>query len=322
MSRQITYRYNPETDSYERIYRSLGGRIVSLAIYLLFGIVLGALLFFFVFFVFDSPTEENLRRENAQLRLQYNTMNRRLDASLKIMEAIRQRDDNYYRVLMQMDPLTDTQRFAGLDNENRYQQLQRLPDAAMLVELSKGLDMLDRQLYVQSRSFDELRNAAMHRQDRLRHTPAVLPVSVKNYKVASGYGYRIDPIYGTKDFHAGIDLTGKTGEPVSATADGVVAEAGWKGGMGYCVEIDHGYNYRTVYAHMNSVAVSRGQRVQRGNRIGEIGSTGKSIAPHLHYEVLYKDEPQNPVNYWFLDMTPEEYDAMIRQAGNAGNVMD
>lgn len=322
MSRQIKYRYNPDTDSYERIYPSLGARMLSLGGYLLVGVLLGALLFFIVFFVFDSPTEENLRRENVELRAQFNTMNRRLDASLRVMEAIRQRDDNYYRVLMQMDPLSDSERFAGLDNETRYRQLQRLPDAAMITELARGLDMLERQLYVQSKSFDDLRKAALHRQDRLRRIPAILPVNLKSYKIASGYGYRNDPLYGTNDFHGGVDFAGKTGDIVSATADGTVAKAGWEGGLGYCVEIDHGYNYRTLYAHLNKVNVSNGQKVKRGERIGELGSTGKSVAPHLHYEVLFKNEPQNPVNYWFMDMTPQEYDAMIRQVSNAGNVMD
>lgn len=322
MGRQITYRYNPETDSYERIYPTLGRRLVSLGLYLLVGVAIGAVLFILSFFVLAPPSEANLRKENSQLRSQYNTLQRRLDASLKVMDGIRQRDDNYYRVLMQMEPLSVTERYSGIDNEERYRALENLPDASLITELTHGLDLLDREMYVQSRSFDELKNAALSQRDKLRHTPAVMPVSVKDYNLSSGFGYRTDPIYGTTEFHAGVDFSGNEGEPIAATADGVVAEAGWQGGMGYCVEIDHGYNYRTVYAHLRRAVVVKGQRISRGTKIGEMGSTGKSTSLHLHYEVRFKGEAQNPVNYYFMDITPEQYDAMIRRADNAGNVMD
>lgn len=238
------------------------------------------------------------------------------------MDGIRQRDDNYYRILMQMDPLSDAQRYGGIDNEERYRHLQSLPDAALLTEMTRSLDMLDRQIYAQSRSFDELKNAAMQKQDQLRHTPAILPVNVKNYNLASGYGYRTDPVYDTRHFHSGVDIAGSEGTTIIATADGTIADAKWQGGMGYSVEIDHGYNYQTLYAHLRSMAVKKGQKVKRGQKIGEMGSTGKSTAPHLHYEVLFKGSPQNPVNYYYMDMTPDDYDAMMRQAANAGNVMD
>lgn len=322
MSKQITYLYNPETDSYERYYPSLGRRMISLGIYLLLSTALAVVIFFAAFFIFDSPTQENLRKENAWLRSQYNTLRRRLDASLKVMEGIRERDDNYYRVLLHMDPLSDSERYAGLDNEERYRQLHGMPYASMLTELARGLDLLDRELYVQSRSFDQLKDAAIHHHDQLRHTPAVMPVNVKNHNIASGYGYRTDPIYATVDFHNGVDFAGKEGDPVTATADGTVAEARWRGGMGYCVEIDHGYNYRTLYAHLRKMSVTKGQSVSRGQKVGEMGTTGKSTAPHLHYEVIFKGKAQNPVNYYFMDMTPDEYDAMMRRAENAGNVMD
>lgn len=322
MSKPITYRYNPDTDSYERIYPTLGQKIISLCLYLLIGVLLGATIFFFVFFVFDSPTEENLRKENALLKENFSIMQRRLEASLKVMDGIRQRDDNYYRVLMQMNPITDSQRFAGLDNEQRYRQLQNLPDGALLMEITKGLDLLERELYVQSRSFDEIKNAALHRRNQLQHTPSVMPVNIRSYKIASGYGYRIDPLYSTTDFHSGVDFAGKEGERIGATADGTVSRASWQSGLGYSVEIDHGYHYKTLYAHLSQISVRQGQKVKRGQKIGEMGSSGKSISTHLHYEVRFKGEPQNPVNYWFMDMSAKEYDEMSRRTANAGNVMD
>lgn len=322
MAKEITYRYNADTDSYERIYHSLGRRIASLGGYLLIGILLGAAFFVAVFFLFDSPTQENLRSENAKLRNQLRILNKRLDGSLKVMEGIRDRDDNYYRVLLQMDPLSDSQRLSGFDSGDRYRNLRSLSDGDLLVELHRGLDLLDRELYSQSQSFDDLKDAAMHRRDQLRHTPAVLPVDIRKYSLASGYGHRTDPLYGTVDFHSGVDLAGKVGDPVVATADGTVAEAGWITGRGYTVVIDHGYNYRTMYAHLSRVETTVGARVRRGQKIGAMGSTGKSTSPHLHYEVIFKGEPQNPVNYYYMDMTPEEYDEMLRRASNAGNVLD
>lgn len=322
MGRPITYRYNPETDSYERIYPTLWHRLASISLYLIVGSVIGAVLFILTFFVLAPPSEANLRKENAQLRSQYNTLQRRLDASLKVMDGIRQRDDNYYRVLMQMEPVSVTERYSGIDNEERYRALQHLPDAALITELTRGLDLLDRELYVQSRSFDELKDNAIAQRDKLRHTPAIMPVNVKDYNLSSGFGYRTDPIYGTSEFHSGVDFSGNEGEPIAATADGTVAQAGWRGRMGYCVEIDHGYNYYTIYAHLRHASVVKGQRIARGAKIGEMGSTGKSTSPHLHYEVRFKGEAQNPVNYYFLDITPEQYDAMMRRADNAGNVMD
>lgn len=145
---------------------------------------------------------------------------------------------------------------------------------------------------------------------------------MKNYTMSSGYGYRRDPVYGTTKFHSGLDFAAVTGTPVYATGDGVVEYAERRSGYGNCIDISHGYNYTTRYAHLSEILVSSGQEVKRGDLIGKVGSTGKSTGPHLHYEVRFKDEPQNPVNYYFMDLTPEQYAEMIREAENAGHVMD
>lgn len=322
MAKNIVYRYNPDTDNYERFYPSLRQKIRAIVIYLTVGLVIGGALFVTVFYVFDSPTEHNLRRENARLKSQYNLLRGRLDNSIKVMDNIRERDDNFYRVMMQMEPLSTSRMYAGLANENRYRHLQNLPEAGLITELTGSLDMLDRQLVAQSKSFDELKNAALSQQDRLAHTPSVLPLNIKDYTVASGYGPRKDPVYGTTAFHEGLDFAAETGTGIFATASGRVVHAGWRGGYGNCVEIDHGYNYTTRYGHMNSIAVKEGEYVNRGEKLGEVGSTGKSTGPHLHYEVRFKGEPQNPVNYYYMDITPAQYEEMIRRADNAGHVMD
>lgn len=286
------------------------------------GVVIGVALFLIVFYFFDSPTEENLRIENSQLRTQLGILNRRLDNSLKIMEHIQDRDDNFYRVMMQMDPMSRSQRLAGLDNENRYKELRRLNDADLVTKLTQSMDLFERQLFSQVQSFDQLRLTLGQQKDKLAHIPSVLPINVKDYTMSSGYGYRRDPIYGSTKFHEGLDFAASTGTPVFATADGTVEIARRQAGYGNCIDLNHGFNYLSRYAHLSQILVKEGENVKRGQLIGRVGSTGKSTGPHLHYEVRFKDEPQNPVNYYFMDLTPEEYADMIQLAENAGHVMD
>lgn len=322
MKRNVTYRYNPDTDNFERIYPSLKARILKILAFIGCAAGTGAALFFLIFYVYGSPGEESLRKENAMLKSQYNVLNRRLDNSLSVMTDIQNRDDNFYRVMMQMDPMSHSQRFAGLDNEKRYKNLQKLPDNGLVQLLTQRLDLFDRLIYAQSTSFDQLRAEAGKQKEKIAHIPSIIPINIKDYTMSSGYGYRRDPVYGSTKFHAGLDFAAKNGTPVFATGDGVVTEAERKSGYGNCIDISHGYNYTTRYAHLSEILVSAGQNVKRGDLIGKVGSTGKSTGPHLHYEVRFKDEPQNPVNYYFMDLTPEQYAEMIREAENAGHVMD
>lgn len=322
MKRNVTYRYNPDTDNYERIYPSWKSRAIRVAFFMGCSFLAGFVLLLLKIWIFGTPTEDTLRQENSMLKSQYNILNRRLDNSLKIMEDIRNRDDNFYRVMMQMEPMSRSQRFAGLDNEKRYKDLQKLPDGGLVKLLTQRLDLFDRQLYAQSISFDQLRSEAGKQKDKLAHIPSVIPIDIKDYTMSSGYGYRRDPVYGSTKFHAGLDFAAKSGTPVYATGDGVVEVAERRSGYGNCIDITHGYNYLTRYAHLSEILVAPGQSVKRGDLIGKVGSTGKSTGPHLHYEVRFKDEPQNPVNYYFMDLTPEQYAEMVREAENAGHVMD
>lgn len=322
MSKNIYYKYNPETDNFERVYPSLRMRLASWGRLWSMAVVLAAVLFFVVFYCFDSPTEENLRAENAELKAQYGILNRRLDNTLKVMDRIKDRDDNFYRVMMQMDPMSPLQRHSGLDNEARYRELQQLSDAGLVTYLTQRMDLLERQLFAQVQSFDQLRDAVGKQKDKLSHIPSVLPIKVEDYTMSSGYGYRRDPIYGSSKFHEGLDFSASIGTPVYATADGEITVAKREAGYGNCIDIDHGYNYLTRYAHLSEILVKEGSQVKRGQMIGKVGSTGKSTGPHLHYEVRFKGEAQNPVNYYFMDLTPEEYNEMIRFAENAGHVMD
>ena len=323
MSKKVFYRYNNETDNYERVYPSWKTRLWVIARHLIVGIGIGALLFITVYYWIDFPREKMLKQQNEQLQTEFNILSKRLDRSLAVMKDIAERANNLYRVMMQAARITDVQRHAGLERENTYEQLKSLPAAELINTVSNKMKMLDRQIYVQIKSFDTLKVIASQQQDRLMHIPSIHPVSSLSLRqMASGFGYRVDPVYGTGKMHEGMDFACDRGTPVYATGDAVVAEAKWHSGYGNLIVLNHGYNYTTRYAHLNEMKVSAGQQVKRGDLIGTVGNTGKSTGPHLHYEVRYKGAPVNPVNYYFNDLTPEQYIEMIKQAENAGHVMD
>lgn len=320
--KQVLYRYNPDTDNFERHYPTLKTRLTSLGRYLAVGGVVGIGLYVLLFYAFDAPTERNLKEENRKLKSQYAILEKRLDNSIKVMDDIRNRDDNFYRVMMQMDPLSSKERYSGLENDTKYNNLGKLDDAELISRMNRSMDLLEHQIYSQSLSFDQLKEAAGIQKDKIASIPSVLPINIKDYTMSSGYGYRRDPIYGTAKFHEGLDFAAATGTPVFATADGVVDVAERKHAYGNCIDLDHGYNYLTRYAHLSQILVKPGQKVKRGELIGKVGSTGKSTGSHLHYEVRFKGEPQNPVNYYFMDLSPQEYVDMLQLAENSGHVMD
>ncbi len=321
--RKVYYIYNPKTRTYDRIYPTMRQRVLSILRRLFVGMGLGAACFIILILIFGSPSEKELRIENSRLLAQYNVLSRQLDEALDVMQSIQQRDDNLYRVVLQADPVSDAVRQAGYGGTNRYEELEDMANADLVIHTTSKLDMLNRQLYIQSQSFDEVVELCKNHDEMLQCIPAIQPVSNKDLKkTASGYGMRIDPIYKTPKFHAGMDFSANTGTPVYATGDGVVTKAGWESAYGNIIKIDHGYGYATWYAHLSAYKVRRGQKVKRGEIIGAVGNTGKSTGPHLHYEVHLKGKVQNPVNYYFMDLSAEDYDRMIDIANNHGKVFD
>lgn len=239
------------------------------------------------------------------------------------MKGLQQRDDNLYRVMMQADPVADALRTPSYNKTNRYEDLMELPSAKLVVNTTQKMDLLERQLYIQSKSFDEVLALCKKHDEMLECIPAIQPVSNKDLKqTASGYGTRIDPIYKTVKFHSGMDFSANVGTPVYATGNGVVRKAGWEGLYGNCIQIDHGFGYVTRYAHLSKIDVRVGQKVVRGETIGKVGTTGKSTGPHLHYEVMVKGQIVNPVNYYFMDLNADDYDRMVEIAANHGKVFD
>jgi murein DD-endopeptidase MepM/ murein hydrolase activator NlpD len=321
--RKVYYRFNPQTLYYERVFPSWKQRVWTVFRHLIIGIIIGAGIFGVAFYAFDSPQELQLKKDNKLLLTQYEIISRRLSEAQMIIEDMQQRDDNLYRAIFQADPIPSSIRRPGFGGTNRYEKLMHMPNSDLVIETTKKVDMLSKQLYVQSNSFDEIADLIRTQEERLKCIPAIQPVANKDLKhIASGYGMRIDPIYKTVRFHAGMDFTAKVGTDIYATGDGTVTMAKWYSGYGNCVIINHGYGYETLYGHCEKILVREGQKVKRGEVIALVGSTGKSTGPHLHYEVKVKGQNDNPNKYYYMDLTPEEYAEMLQIAENHGQVMD
>ena len=321
--RNVYYKFDPVTEEYERVHITFRERVIIVLRHLLSGAIIGAGLFLLLIYFIELPGYKILRNENNRLISQYKVLSKRLDEITPIVNDMQERDNNLYRVIFQAEPIPLSIRQAGYGGTNRYEELMSLNDAELVVSTSQKIDMLSKQLYIQSKSFDEMVALLGRNEDRLQCIPSIQPVSNKDLKrTASGYGMRIDPVYKTPRFHAGMDFAAAIGTDIYATGNGKVSFAGWRQGYGNCVIINHGYDYETLYAHMHEIHVTEGRSVTKGDVIGLVGNTGKSTGPHLHYEVRYKGNPENPQNYYYKDLTPEEYDQMIHISANAGHMFD
>ncbi len=319
MAKKTKYYFNRETLSFEKIEITFVRVLKHIGIYTLIGITIGIVAFFVISRLFASPMEKSLKKENEELRNRYKFLEKQLDEMNNVIGDLRLRDNNLYRVIFQADPLEQNTDSSLL----YYEKLSEMNNAKLMNYLSLRTNDLAKSIYRQSKSYDEILLLAKQNENRLQNLPAIQPVMNRDLsRLASGYGYRIDPIYHVRRFHAGMDFAAPTGTDIFATGNGKVLSAGWEQGFGLCVKIDHGYNYMTLYAHMSKIMVRQGQNVKRGEVIGLVGNTGKSTAPHLHYEVHLRGKPQDPRNYYYLDLTPEQYDEMIRLSESSGNVLD
>ena len=319
------YRFNPETLSYDKINETFKKKIGSLLIKFFQSLSLALIIFFIVFSFVDSPKEKSLKREKEELLAQYKILDNQINRLDEVLKNLENRDDNLYRVIFESDPIASSIRRAGSGGSNRYENLQNMDNAELIINTSKKLDELSKAMYIQSRSYDEIENLAKNKMDMLASIPAILPVSLSNKSVrfSSSFGYRIHPIYKTVKLHSGMDFSGPIGTPIHATGNGKVISASIKRGYGKCIEINHGFNYKTLYAHLDKYVVKPGQKIKRGDIIGYMGNTGQSTGPHLHYEVKKNDRPVNPINYYFNDLSAEEYDNLVMEANNNnGQTMD
>lgn len=316
--------FNPATLSYERARRPLRKTLGRIFLWLSTSMFFAAVVVFAAYNFVDSPKEKMLKRELAQMKFQYEVLNDKLDHVASVMEDIQDRDDNIYRVIFEAEPIPGSMRKAGFGGADRYAKLEGYKNSDILIETTKKLDVITSQLVVQSKSFDEVFEMAKNKAAFLSSMPAIQPVSNKDLKRLSSYfGYRMDPFYKVMKFHEGVDFSAPVGTEIYATGDGeVIKVVKSKRSYGNSVTIDHGFGYETFYAHCEKVLVKKGQKIKRGQVIATVGNTGKSTAPHLHYEVKKNNKSIDPINFFFNDLTPEEYELILERSEQPSQTMD
>ena len=321
---KIKYRFDTRSLTYEKVSISWKNIALKVLSYLAIGTVFTAITVFIAFTYFDSPKEKMQKREIEWMTYQYDILNKKLGQVQTVLGDIQKRDDNIYRMIFEADPIADEIRKAGFGGVDRYKELEGYENSKLISESTQKLDQISKQLYVQSKSFDDVVKMAKNKEQMLASIPAIQPISNKDLThIPSGFGWRTDPIYKTAEFHPGLDFTANTGTKIYATGDGVVAEANANAqGYGNHVIINHGFGYQTLYGHMSRMAVYPGQKVKRGELIGYVGSTGRSTGPHVHYEVIKNGDKVNPINYFFNDLSPAEYQHMIELSARASQSFD
>lgn len=307
---KVKYYYDSDTLSYRKIEPN-NKNIYKKILLSLLGVVLIA---FFGFIGFSqlimSPNERAQKRELENLKLNYELLSKRLDESSRVLDQLQQRDNNIYRAYFEANTIPDEKRKAGFGGANRYRYLDGYDNSLIIKDVTKKMDVLSKQIAVQSKSLDEIVSLAKEKETMLASIPAIMPISKELSYVSSGYKFRMHPILKIRKMHKGMDFTAPTGTPIYATGDGKVALAQRSATFGKVVYIDHGFGYRTIYAHMSKIATRRGKKVKRGDLIGYVGNTGRSVAAHLHYEVHKNGRAVNPINFYYGDLTPEEFLAM------------
>jgi murein DD-endopeptidase MepM/ murein hydrolase activator NlpD len=318
------YKFNPDSLSFDRI--RLGIRTLlfrSLAYFI--GSVFIALIYWTIFAAFfDSPKEKALKREVQQMTIQYELIHREMADVENVLVDLQKTDDNLYRTIFEAEPIPSTLRDGGIGGVNRYEALEGYNNSNLVIETANRLDKIRKKIYVQSKSFDDLIRLAKNKEEMLKCLPAIIPISNKDLtRTASGYGWRIHPIYRISKFHYGMDFTAPLGTDIYATANGtVVGVLTAQRGLGKHIIIDHGFGYSTIYAHLSNFNVRVGQKVQRGDIIGFVGSSGTSVANHLHYEIKLNGVNVDPVNYYFEDLSAADYEKMVEIASKTGQSFD
>ena len=303
---------------------SLGMRALRTLLYLSPSIIVGLVVAFLFAKQLDSPKEKLLKKEISIYQEELQRLNKDMELVNRVLDDIEKRDEDLYRLALYADKFPEELRLMGIGGSDRYEYLNGYTNSELLKSTSENMDELERRLNGQSLSFKELLELAKNKEKMLASIPAIQPVNNKDLKrMASGFGYRIDPIYKTRRMHTGMDFTANVGTDVYATGDGVVEAievSGW--GYGKSIVINHGYGYKTRYAHLSAFKVKQGQRVTRGELIGLVGNTGKSTGAHLHYEVEKGGAKVNPIHYYHSDLTPEQYEQLIQMSENSFKAFD
>lgn len=321
---KVKYYYDSETLSYRKIERKKRRTFKYISLFVLASALFGFLFVFIASQYIESPREKALKRELANMELQFELLNKKMNEAESVLENIAQRDNTLYRMYFETNPIPEEQRKAGFGGVNRYKNLEGFDNSKLIIESHKKLDILQKQIVVQSKSLDEIAKLAEEKEKLLASIPAIQPVKNEDLtRMASGYGMRSDPFTKVRKMHWGMDFTAPRGTPIYASGDGVVERADSNSsGYGRHIRIDHGYGYVSLYAHLYKYNVRKNQRVKRGDLIGFVGNSGRSEAPHLHYEIFKDGQRINPINFYYGNLSADEFNDLLEKASLENQSLD
>jgi murein DD-endopeptidase MepM/ murein hydrolase activator NlpD len=322
--KKIKYYYNTHTLRYEKLVTPLRVKLLRIFGFIAAAFVAAAFIAYLAFKFVGSPAEKILKSQNEDLRYQLQLVEGQVKNLEQQMTALEKTDNDVYRSIFEAQPIPDSIRATRLEQQQEIAKVEGLPEGQLIHAIDTSLKKLRARIAFQKTSYEQILNLVKNKEKLLAATPAIQPVSNKDLnRIASGFGYRVDPVYKTVKFHAGLDFTAPQGTPIYATADGTVTEAGISdGGYGNNVVINHGYGYETLYGHMYRIKVRRGKRVKRGEIIGYVGSTGKSTGPHCHYEIHKNGRKVDPVYYFYDDLNPNQFDQLLKRAAASNQSLD
>lgn len=322
--KKIKYYFDTHTLRYEKLVTPLRVKLLKVFAFFATAIVTAGIIVIIAFQYIDSPKTIMLKRENEDLKENYAALQQQTNELQQEMDELLNRDNNVYRAIFESTPIPDSARLKQMEKSNEEKKITALGETDLVKGISTQLNRITLLAAYQEKSFNDIEKMVKNKEKLLAAIPAIQPVSDKDLtRIASGFGTRIDPVYKVPKYHAGLDFAAPLGTPIYATADGIVTDAGYNdGGYGNRVVINHGFGYETLYGHMYRVKARVGQRVKRGEVIGYVGSTGKSTGPHCHYEVHRNGNPVDPVYYFYNDLTPEQYDRLLKLAQTANQSLD
>ena len=320
----VKYYYDSETLTYRLIKRDTKRFAKNTFVFLFAAAMFGFITILIAEHYFESPREKALNRELQNLDLQYNLLTKKMTEAEAVLKNVENRDNGIYRLYFEANPIPEEQRNQGFGGVNRYKKYEGFNNSELIISANKRIDILQKRIIIQSKSLDEITTLAKDKEKILARIPAIQPIKNEDLtRMASGYGYRSDPFTKVRKFHYGMDFTAPRGTPIYASGDGVVKRAdGRASGYGKHIRIDHGYGYVSLYAHLYKYNVRRGQKVKRGDLIGYVGSTGRSQAPHLHYEVFINKKRINPVNFYYGNLSSEEFNRLLSIASIENQSLD
>jgi len=313
MSKRAKYKYDPNTLQYQKIELTLKGILLKILKYVSVGIFIAGLIILVSYPFIQDYSTRKAQKEIEYLKANYELLNSEIDTMVSVLKNLQETDNNLYRVIFEAEPYKNREL-------TRKNLVERKTHQDYVIAMKERINSISSSIVGQSKSFDELIKLALNKEKMLQSVPSLVPIGDKELtRLSSTFGIRNDPIYNVPKMHSGLDFTAPTGSKIYATGDGIIETMEYSsGGYGNHIVINHGFGYKSHYAHLSKFETKLNRKVKRGELIGRVGSTGKSTAPHLHYEVIKNGNKIDPINFFFTDLTPEQYSQLIEKAKNMG----